>query len=142
MSGDFLDSNVILYMFDVDERKNGVAHQVVAQALQGDACISFQVVQEVLNVLTHEANRQATPEQAEGVLASVLVPLWRVMPSQQLYSRALGVQSRYQFRFYDSLIVAAALEAGCDRILTEDLQDGQRIESLTITNPFATSRGA
>jgi predicted nucleic acid-binding protein len=46
------------------------------------------------------------------------------------------LQSRYGFRFYDSLIVAAALEAGCDRLLSEDFQDGQRIEGLTVVNPF------
>ena len=39
-------------------------------------------------------------------------------------------------RFYDSLIVAAALEAGCTRLLSEDLQHGQQIEGLTIENPF------
>jgi predicted nucleic acid-binding protein len=42
----------------------------------------------------------------------------------------------YRYRFYDSLIIAAALASGCIRLLSEDLQDGQRIEGLTIENPF------
>lgn len=52
------------------------------------------------------------------------------------YARALALQDRHRFSFYDSLIVAAALEAGCRRLLTEDLQHGQRIEGLRIENPF------
>ncbi len=68
-----------------------------------------------------------------------LVPLWRVMPSRVLYQRTLAVHERYRYSFYDSLIIAAALEAGCTRLLTEDMQDGQRIEGLTITNPFASA---
>jgi len=43
---------------------------------------------------------------------------------------------RYRFSFYDSLIVAAALDAGCKTLYSEDLQQGQRIDGLTIQNPF------
>jgi len=68
----------------------------------------------------------------------VLLPLWRIMPSQALYQSALDLHARYQFSFYDSLIIAAALAAGCTRLYSEDLQHGQRIEGLTIENPFAT----
>lgn len=46
------------------------------------------------------------------------------------------IRSRYHYGFYDSLIVAAALEAGCARLSTEDLQHGQKIEGLLIENPF------
>jgi predicted nucleic acid-binding protein len=64
------------------------------------------------------------------------VPLWRISPSQALYDRALDLQARYRYGFYDSLVIAAALDAGCTQLYSEDLQDGQRIEGLTITNPF------
>jgi predicted nucleic acid-binding protein len=53
-----------------------------------------------------------------------------------LYNRAMSIRDRYQYAFYDGLIIAAALEAGCDQLLSEDLQAGQRIEGLTIVNPF------
>jgi predicted nucleic acid-binding protein len=59
------------------------------------------------------------------------------MPSTALYIRAVEVRTRYRYSFYDSLIIAAALEAGCTRLYSEDLQHGQRIERLTIVNPFA-----
>lgn len=57
-------------------------------------------------------------------------------PSQRLYARALELRRRYQFPFYDALVVAGALEAGCTRLLTEDLQHGQQLDGLTIENPF------
>lgn len=142
MSGDFLDANVILYAFDVDQRKYEIASEIIERSLGGDAQISYQVVQEVLNVLTRKAETVLTGHEPQRVLEDVLMPLWRVMPSDTLYSRALGLHSRFGYAFYDSLIIAAALEAGCSRLLSEDLQDGQRIERLTIVNPFAiTSSG-
>ena len=55
-----------------------------------------------------------------------------------LYHRGLDLQIRYRFSFYDSLIVAAALEAGCKTLYSEDLQHAQEIEGLTIANPFRT----
>jgi predicted nucleic acid-binding protein len=47
------------------------------------------------------------------------------------------LQQRWRFGFYDSIIVASALSAGCTQLLSEDLQDGQRIEGLVVKNPFA-----
>ena len=79
----------------------------------------------------------ATAEQARSFLGSMLIPLWRVMPNAAMYQRAIEVRGHYGFSFYGSLIEAAAPEAGCSRLSSEDLQDGQRIERLLITNPFA-----
>jgi len=56
--------------------------------------------------------------------------------STHFYHRGLDIQGRYRYSFDDSLIVAAALEVGCTRLFSEDLQDGQLIETLTIENPF------
>ena len=49
---------------------------------------------------------------------------------------AVSLQGRYGYSFYDSLIIAAALEVGCTRLYSEDLQHDQRIHGLTIVNPF------
>jgi predicted nucleic acid-binding protein len=69
-------------------------------------------------------------------LDASLSPLLRIYPSVVLYRRSLNIQSRYQYSFYDSLIIAAALEAGCKTLYSEDMQHGQRIEQVTIKNPF------
>jgi predicted nucleic acid-binding protein len=139
MSRDFIDSNVLLYLFSQeDPARRAMANRVFNEAIQGgQASISFQVVQEVLNGIIRRASPVATPEDVRLQLHETLAPLWRINPSRVLYERAIAVHFRYRYAFYDSLIIAAALEAGCTRLLSEDLQSGQRIEGLTIVNPFA-----
>lgn len=138
MSAEFIDSNVFIYLFDEDNPgKREVAQRLIQNALiNGMAYISFQVFQETLNIVTRKLKKPATLDQARRFLDSVLVPLWHVMPSQALYQRALTIQTRYRYSFYDSLIIAAAVAGGCTRLYSEDLQDGQRIEGMTIENPF------
>ena len=138
MSVDFLDSNVFVYLFDdTDDHKRSTAERLVSQALEtNDACISFQVVQETLNVLTRKLKPAVPLANALRFLGAVLQPLWRVMPSNALYQRGLELQARYALSFYDALIVAAALEAGCKRLYSEDMQHGMRIEKLAVINPF------
>jgi predicted nucleic acid-binding protein len=136
MSVDFIDSNVFIYLFDdVDEKKRSTAETIVHDALAvGSAVISFQVVQETLNVLTRKLG--ASPDDARRFLDAVLAPLWSIAPSSGLYADALDVRSRFQFSFYDSLIVAAAVAGGCTRLMSEDLRAGQSIRGLTVVNPF------
>lgn len=136
MSGDFLDSNVFVYMFTGDDRR-AVAREIVAYARESSTShVSFQVVQETLNVLTTKITVGLRPEDATEFARATLLPIWTVMPSLALYEAGLRLKERYGFHFYDSLIVAAALEAGCDRLISEDFQHGQRIDGLTVYNPF------
>ena len=109
MSASFLDSNVLVYLFDeTGQRKRGIARNLVKEALETEeSMISFQVVQETLNVLRTKLPTPLTVEQAEQFLNSTLMPLWKVYPSRELYQRGLSIQDRYQFGFYDSLIIAA-----------------------------------
>ena len=139
MTANFLDSNIFVYLFDnTDELKQAEAKKIVESNLRnGTGTISFQVVQEVLNVVSHKMAVPLTPNDAIGFLDAVLVPCWRVFPSAELYRRAIEIKTRYQYGFYDSLIVAAALSAGCKRLLSEDLHGGQMIANLEIVNPFA-----
>jgi predicted nucleic acid-binding protein len=135
----FLDTNVFIYHLDTTEaRKHAIAENVIRDGLaSGTACISFQVVQECLNVALRKAEVALSTEGARAYLDTVLVPLMQVSASAALYGRAMDIHTRWRFGFCDALIVAAALTAGCRLLLTEDLQHDQRIESLTIRNPFA-----
>lgn len=137
MSAEFLDSNVFVYLFDeTDSRKRGVAERLVRKALSdGTGVISFQVVQETLNVMTRKLG--ASPQDARQFLDNVLLPLWRIAPTPSLYASALDHRARHGFSFYDSLILAAAIDFGCVRLWSEDLQDGRSIDGVKITNPFA-----
>lgn len=138
MSADFLDTNVFVYSFDDTEpAKRDTSLRLIREALlRGQAVISFQVVQEFLSVATRKFAQPLSAEDAERYLKNVLRPLCMVWPAIELYAAALSLARETGYSFHDSLIVAAALEAGCKRLLTEDLQDGQTIRGLTITNPF------
>ena len=132
----FLDTNVFVYMFDeTDDYKRTSAESLVRQALEDrNGCISYQVVQETVNVLTGKLG--ALPHQVRRIFEHVLLPLWQINPSENLYHRGLDLKMRYGYSFYDSLIVAAAIESGCKTLYSEDLQHGQQIGDLTIRNPF------
>jgi predicted nucleic acid-binding protein len=134
----FIDTNVFVYHLDrTDPKKHRVAERIVREAIAtGNGCISYQVVQECLNVALRKAEVALPLDAARSYLDAVLLPLMQVHASASLYHRALDVQARWRFGFYDSLIVAAALTAGCRTLLSEDLQHGQRIEGLTVTDPF------
>ena len=139
MSADtFIDTNVFIYQLEaLDERKSAIAEQLIRDGIaNGTACISFQVIQETLNVVLRKAAIPLDREAARSYLETVLAPLFRVPATVDLYQRALDVQGRYRYSLYDSLIVAAALVAGCKRLYSEDLQHGQQIDGLTIHNPF------
>lgn len=138
MSDDFIDSNVFIYLFDeTDDRKRRIAQSLIHTALlEGSAQISFQVVQETLNVITQKLSVPVKLEDAHLFLNQVLLPLWKINPNSTLYQRGLAIQTRYQLGFYDSLIISASLQAGCRTLFSEDLQHGQQIETLTIQNPF------
>ena len=135
----FIDTNVFIYQLEaLDERKAAIADEIIRDGIaSGNACISFQVIQETLNTVIRKAEVPLDRESAGSYLENVLAPLFRVPATIDLYERALDIQGRYRYSFYDSLIIGAALIGGCSRIYTEDLQHGQRIEGLTIHNPFA-----
>lgn len=134
----FFDTNLFIYQLEgLDQRKAELADRLIRQGIErGTACISFQVIQECLNTALCKAEIPLTPAQMQSYLEAVLAPLYRISASLGLYRRALDIQTRYRYGFYDALIIAAALEAGCSRLYSEDLQGGQQIEGLTIVNPF------
>lgn len=139
MNGDFfLDTNIVVYTFDHTQTdKQNIARQLIKNALASDAgIISFQVVQEFLNVATRKFSMPLTASNASRYLREVLEPLCKVYPTIPLYDHALALQNRWHYSFYDSLIIAAALYANCKTLYSEDLHHQQVIESLTILNPF------
>ena len=134
----FLDTNILVYTFDShDLAKRETARTMVGSALRDrTAIISFQVVQEFLNVATRKFATPLTEADSALYLKQVLNPLCEVHSSIDLYQDALDIQERWKYGFYDSLILAASLAGGCDLLFTEDLQHGQKIRDTTIINPF------
>ncbi|MGD0868364.1 MAG: PIN domain-containing protein [Bryobacteraceae bacterium] len=133
-----LDTNILVYSFlDGDKAKQTRARALVRAALdKHDAIISFQVVQEFLNVATRRPQCRMSQAQAQLYLSKVLAPLCEVLPDTALYSNALSIADETGWSFYDSVVVSSALAGGCDTVLTEDLQDGRTIRGIVIRNPF------
>ena len=136
----FLDTNVLAYAFDLtDQPKRQRARELIAEAIETSrGCISFQVAQEFLNICTRKFTVPMTVPEAAVYLRETLTLLCRVFPSIDLLQSALEQKDRYKYSFYDSLIIAAALEAKCDVLYSEDLHHGQHIGQLRIENPFVT----
>lgn len=134
----FLDTNVLVYSFDPNEpAKQQIARQLIKTALSSQmGVISSQVVQEFLNVAQRKFARPMNVTEARHYLNSVLLPLCQHFPSINLYDKALMLREETEYSFYDSLILAAAIEMGCKTLLSEDLQDGRTLHNLTILNPF------
>lgn len=134
----FLDTNILVYSFDDRAPiKRDIARKLIAQALRlGCGVISWQVVQEFLNVALHKWEVPMTVSEANEYLSGTLEPLCVVFPSPNLWRTALSLQAQSQYRFYDSLIVASALQSGSGILYSEDLQEGRRIGNVEIRNPF------
>lgn len=127
----FLDTNVLLYLLSGDVAKADRAESVVTAG----GVVSVQVLNEFASVARRKL-ALAWPDIRE-VLTAVRAICPVVPLTLETHSRGLALAERYGFAVYDAMIAAAALDSGCDTLLTEDLQHGQSIEgSLTVRNPF------
>ena len=132
MAGEFVDSNVLLYLTSADAAKATRAERVLARGL----VVSVQVLNEIANVSRRKFKR-AWPEIAD--LLDQLKPLLDVHDlTEAMHLKALAIVQQQGFSWWDALIVAAALETGCDTLYSEDMHAGLRVDGqLTIINPFA-----
>lgn len=137
MSRSFFDTNVLLYLFDdsVPEKK-ARAQEVFSEEVEaGRAVLSTQVLQEFYVNVTRKLAEPLPPEVAEAQVEDFArLPLVRV--DEAMILAAIGRHRSMSFSFWDALILEAALRCGADRLLTEDLQHGQKIEGLRVENPF------
>ncbi len=134
----FLDTNVFVYSFDASApTKTRRAADLIRRAVAtGKGIISYQVAQEFFNVALRRFAEPMSVAEAEQYLVSVFRPLMAIHSSPVLYAEALRLTERYGLSWYDALIVAAAIEADCSFLYSEDLQNGQRFGNLQVKNPF------
>lgn len=131
MAERFLDTNVLLYLLSADAAKA----DRVEEALAAGAGISVQVLNEFAAVALRKLG-MTVAEVREAL--EPIVSVCQVVPvTIEIHRRGLQAVERYRLSIYDALIVAAAIDAGCTTLLTEDLQDGQVFENtLAVMNPF------
>jgi predicted nucleic acid-binding protein len=128
----FIDTNVLLYLMSADLRKADRAEEIV----RAGGVISVQVLNEVANVARRKL-AMSWP-QVHDFLSGVRALCEALPLSVQTHERGTGVAERYGLSVYDSMIVAAALLAGCETLYSEDMQDGLLIDKqLRVRNPFA-----
>ena len=138
----FVDSNVLVYARDASQpaKQPAAANWLDHLWRTRTGRLSTQVLSEFFVTVTRKLDPGMTVSDARADVRDLLA--WRPVPiTEELLTEAGEVQDRFQFAYCDALIVAAAREAGCGRLLTEDLQEGQDLDGLLVVDPFQTSLG-
>ncbi len=127
----FIDTNLLVYA-----QGEGVKSEIARQVILEGGVISVQVLNEFANVLRRKF--KLSWEETVAALEDVRIALDDVRPiALQTHTAAVALARDHGFNFNDALIVASALEAECDQLITEDMQAGRRIAGLAIVNPFS-----
>ncbi|HCE42018.1 MAG TPA: DNA-binding protein [Lentisphaeria bacterium] len=131
-----LDTNVIIYLYSNDEHdKNLIADALINEQ---NIVITRQVVNEICNVLIRKYSK--SPADVRNVLTELKqIPVLEL--TDRITWKTLDLIERHHFSYWDSMLIASALENNCEILYTEDLQNGQIIENrLKIVNPFIVKR--
>ena len=129
----FFDTNILVYAFAADDPRSARAEALIADG----GVIGVQVLNEFTN-LTRTKLRWDW-EQIEASLAVIEELLGVARPlTAAVHAQAIALARDFELSFYDALILAAAMDAGCGLLCSEDLQDGQKFGAVTVENPFRT----
>ena len=131
MPDSFFDTNVLVYIASGDAAKADRAEA----ALAAGGAISIQVLNELTNVARRKMRMSWTDTR---VFLTMLRGLLTVHPlTLEMHEAGLALAGRYRLSIYDAMIAASALDAGCDRLWSEDMQHGMILNGgLQIINPF------
>jgi len=136
-----VDTNVLVYLFDVDEpAKRSRAVSAINSLLHEstETVLLWQVACEFLGCLRRwQSIGKLSPVDCDRHFQDILTVFRLVAPSAQVLENSKRLSTKYSLSHWDSLLVAAALEAGAETLYTKDLQGGARYESLIAVNPFA-----
>lgn len=127
----FFDSSVLVYILVREDRRASVAEEL----LFAGGLVSVQVLNEIVAV----ARRKLDMDWGEISIALTAIRELCGPPvplTIDVHEDAVKIAEHYGYHIYDALILAAALKAECSILYSEDMQDGQSIETLTIRNPF------
>ena len=129
----FFDTKVLLYTIGQHDARTPTAELLLGNG----GLISVQVLNELASV-AHRKLRMSWPEVTDALGAIRILCPSPIPLTSEMHGAALRLAGQYGFHIYDALIVAAALEADCATLYSEDLQSGQVIDGrLTILNPFS-----
>lgn len=134
----FFDTNILVYAFDQrDPRKRALAQTLLgATAQEQVAVMSYQVWQEFVSVATRKFRVKADVLDVMLAFEAFTESMQMIHSSGPMFTNAIRLWNRYSLAWYDALILAAALEARCGILYSEDLQEGLEIDGMRIVNPF------
>lgn len=128
----FLDSNICIYLLESGTQKQMIAQNLITKTI---SVISTQVIAENINVCIRKLgySREDDFQHAENLMAVCYL----VLINAQTLKKSFWVALRYNYQYFDSLILATALESQCTILYSEDMHHSQVIDNqITIINPF------
>ena len=133
----FIDTNIMIYAHDIDARaKNDIAKAVLRELWsERTGVLSMQVLQEFYINVTRKIASPLSKDSARRVVTSYAIWCMETTPTE--LSSAFRIEDQSRIGFWDALIVSSAVKSGATRLLSEDLNAGQRIAGIPIENPFA-----
>lgn len=133
----FVDTNVFVYARDKSEGdKQILAERWITSLWRSrGGRLSTQVLNEYYVTVTRKLSPGMAVSDARADVRDLMT--WRPVPvTHELIERSWTVEDQFGFSHWDSLIVAAAQIAGCEQLLSEDMQDGQQLSGVKVVNPF------
>lgn len=133
----FVDTNVLVHSRDPSDpaKQRRAAEWLASLWDHGNGRLSLQVLQEFYVTMVEKLDPPADTDDVRDDVAALAT--WNpVVTDFGVLERAWAVEDRYGFSWWDSLIIAQALVAGCETLLTEDLQHDQEVFGLRIADPF------
>jgi predicted nucleic acid-binding protein len=136
----FVDTNILIYAHDLDaSAKHQIAKTVLRELWSERAgVLSVQVLHEFYVNVTRKIARPLPKDKARLVVSSYTIWCMETTPAE--ISAAFRIEDEARIGFWDALIVASAAKSGVSKILSEDMNDGQRIAGVLIENPFTGIR--
>jgi predicted nucleic acid-binding protein len=127
----FFDTTILIYAVCETDARAAIAQRLLAAG----GHISVQVLNEFAAVARRKFKKSWEDlSEALNDIRSLCEPAEPL--TVEIHEAALKIAAKYGYNIYDALILAAAIDAGCDTVYSEDMQDGQKIGPLTIRNPF------
>jgi predicted nucleic acid-binding protein len=130
----FVDSNIWLYLFLQDKTdKYKIAEEFISKNADNLMFISYQVINEVTNQLVRN-------KFSEEVIKENIEYMYKICTihnfSKEILLSASSLREKYSISFWDSIIIASALNSGCNTLATEDMHDGLKIGNMVVKNIF------
>jgi predicted nucleic acid-binding protein len=130
----FVDSNIWLYIFlEDDQNKCKIAKEFILNNFDNSIFITYQVINEVTNQLLRNGFDEKT-------IRSIIEYMYQIATirnfSKEIIFMASSLREKHTFSLWDSIIVASALDSGCNILASEDMHDGLKLGNMTIKNIF------